>query len=487
MPDNGKIEIPVEKLDEIIKVMDGMKAVKRDLEENMISKEAAQKQTEELIEKAMAEYRKEAAIEKERKILFGLSTLVTDPCIDAMRKAMKVPSGNKRNLEMAKALTVQSAAPDVKAFKDVCDDLVILDTIMSKDRRYGGVETLKTYQHKFVPLRDGIMKAIAPMDTVDTANWVPTGMSSQVIDLPIIYGQIEPLFEHVYCPTKAYDYPINLTGPDTVADLIAEATTGTTNPGDTYGQNLTDSKMTFTAAKLRSRVLCSFELDEDSIVPMLPKIKEQLKKILDQTVENTILNGDSTATHFDTDVEALGANDGRTAWKGIRRLTIGVTGLNTDISATWAQTLPRAGRAKLGKFGIRPSELAWIIGPKTYANKFLSLDDVKTVNVFGVDATVKTGQLDRFDGVPVIISEFQREDVGVDGFNAASGNTYATIAIVNHRYFFIGDRRLVTLGIDPWATTEQYNLLCFRRLDFEPFATPSATYPIAWSGFKLTP
>ena len=486
MADNGKIEIPVEKLDEVLKVVEGMKSVHRDLKENMISKEAAQKQTEELVAKALDEYRKEAAIEKERKILFGLAQLTTDPCIDAIRKAAKVPAGNKRNLEMAKALTVQSAAPDIKAFKDICDDLVIVDAIMSRDRRYAGMESLKTFQ-KFEQLRNGIMKAVAPMDTADTSNWVPTGMSSQVIDLPIIYGQIEPLFEHVYCPTKVFDYPINITGPDTVADWVAEATTNTSNPGDTFGQTLVDSKMTFTAQKLRSRVVCSFELDEDSIIPMIPKIKEQLKKILDQTVENTILNGDTTATHFDTDIEALGANDGRVAWKGIRRLTVGVTGLNTDISATWAQTLPRAGRAKLGKYGIRPSELAWIVGPKTYANKFLSMDDVKTINLFGNDATVKTGQLQLFDGIPVIISEFQREDVGVDGFNAASGNTYATIAIVNHRYFFIGDRRLVTLAVEPWVTTEQYNLLCFRRLDFEPFMTPSATYSIAWTGFKLTP
>ena len=485
MPD---ITIPVEKLDEVKKIMEGVEATQRDMKENMISKEAAEKRMTELIEKALKEQREIAAKEKERKITFGLAQLNSDPCIDALRKAAKLTSPRERNFEMTKALTVRSSSEDINAFKDICDDLTILNTLMQKDPNYGmrgGMKSLNTYR-KFEEMRDGIMKAVAPMDTTDTSNWVPTGMSSKVIDLPIIYGSIEPLFEHIFCPTKSYDYPINLTGPDTVASLVAEATTNTSNPGDTYGQTLTDSKLTLTAAKLRSRLVTSIELDEDSIVPMIPKIKEQLKRILDQTVEATILNGDTTSTHMDTDIEALGADDGRTAWKGIRRLTLGVTGLNTDLHSTLTQAGFRGLRALMGKFGVRPSELAWIVGPKMYIKYFLTFDDVRTVNVFGNGGTVLTGQLNMFDGIPVVVSDHCREDVDNTGVNGGSGNTYAVTHIVNHRYWYIGDRRLMTLAVDPWATTEQLNLLAFRRLSFVPFATPSATYPIAATGYYIS-
>jgi HK97 family phage major capsid protein len=487
-----KIEVPMEDLKKVTEIMGAVQSDLKSVKENMMSKEAFEKRGEELVTKAVEESKKAAAKEQERKALITLSQMVVDPCVRTLQKALKIQDKSQRNERVQEALSRPSANPDINAFKEVSDDLYLVDTIMRNARDYqrqGGVESLDTYR-RFKELQRAIVKTatdVSPMDTADTAYWVPTGMSSQVIDLPIIYGAIEPLFQHIYCPTKTYTYPLNLSGPDQIADNIPEATTGVTDPGDTMGQVMVDGTLSFTAAKLRSRLLTSVELTEDAIMDLIPVMKAQLKKVLDQTVENCILNGDTTATHFDTDIEAISAYDGRTAWKGLRRLTIGVSGLNGDLSATWAEAHLRTIHGYLGKFGTRPSELAYIVGPKTYVNKMLGLESVITVDKYGPAATVLTGELSKFDGIPVIISEYQREDVGVDGFNAASGNTYTTIILVNHRYFYVGDRRLITLATDPWPTTEQLNLLAFRRLDFKPFQTPSATYPLAGIGFKITP
>lgn len=469
---------------DLTKTTEILKAVHDDLaniKDGYLSKDEFLGKFTPLITEIMEEHKKEHH-KQESKMIFPGNVASTDLCLMQMKSAMSIQDPKTRDLAMQDSMSIPTKNEQVKEFKGVCDSLVLIDAIMSPSKRYRGIESLKTYG-RFQNMRDDMFKAIAPMDTGDTANWIPTGMSSEMIDMPEIYGQVEPLFRRITCPTGTYTYPINITPPTTLGNYVAETTTSTNPFDDTDGQEMTDEKLTFVAKKIRARLITSGELSEDAIIPLIPELKQELKRIQDRTVESCILNGDTAGTHMDSDV--TDAKDGRKAWDGLRDLlyNAGSGELRQDLT-TWNAANFRAVRGVMGKYGVYPSQLAWIIGIKAYLKHVLALDDVRTVDKYGINAVVLKGELAKFDGIPIILSEHQREDLNdscvYDGVTAK-----ACLMCVNRDMWFIGDRRMITVEGERWLNTDQINLVSFRRLHFIPFMAPSATYTIGGIGWKL--
>ena len=485
-----KVEITVDKLNEISDALVIAKQVDEEvkkLKAGKMSDEEFEGKVTALVQAQLDETQKALRAEAESKISFEAGRSANDPCGVRLQKAAAAASHREKQGLWADALTHSTHDENIKALQELNDEVLIIDAVMksgvNRDRYLagGGMRSLDTFA-RYQQAKDA---AVGPMDTTDTAFIVPTAMSAQIIDLPVLYGEVENLFEHLPCPTKSYQVPIDVSG-SMIADLISEATTNTNNPGDTLGHQIVDGQLTFTAKKLRGRLITSAELDEDSIIAWIPYIRNKLAFILGNTVEAAILNGDTTGTHMDTDINALGATDGRKAWKGLRRLTLGVAGLDKDCtSGDINEANMLAVKALCGKYGVKPKDGAWIVGPGGLLTYMLKLDGVVKLYEYGPQATVKTGELVQYMGSPVIVSEHCREDTTTAGINGVSGNTKKTFLYVNHRYWYVGDRRMVTLAAEPWITTDQINLVAFRRLDFQPVATPSATISIAALGYNI--
>jgi HK97 family phage major capsid protein len=493
---DANVSIPVEKLDELSDALVIQKQINEDLaalKAGQISEEEFDGKVTELVKLQLEENSKAIKEEAERKISFAEGQITSDPCRLGIQKALKAGEPGMKQALFAEAMTMKTDDAELKALQDLNDDLLIADMIMKSGvgkYRYdaaGGMKSLKLYGRYMQAIEQTVGKdaAVAPMDTTDTAYFVPTGMSAQVLELPVLYGAVEGLFQHLPCPTKTYTVPIDLSG-GLIADLIAEATTGNTNPGDTLGHTITDGQTSFTAAKLRARLITSAELDEDSIVTWLPFMKQKLAQTLGNTVEAAILNGDTTATHQDADIETLGATDGRCAWKGLRKLAIAGS-LNSSLaSGNVNDANMLVVKALLGKYGTDPKEGAWIFGPHAYVKYVLKLTNVVTQNLYGPKATVTTGELVQYMGSPVIVSEHCREFINASGVEDGTTATKGTMLYVNHRNFFVGDRRMVTIDAEKWLTTDQINMVAFRRLDFQPIQAPSSTYSIVGIGYNFT-
>ena len=440
---DANVSIPVEKLNELSDALVIQKEINKqieDLKAGQLSDEAFEGKVTPLVLKQLEEQKKAIMAETERKISFANSQTSNDPCRVAIQKAMSADSPRMKQQLFAEAMTKPTEDANLKALQELNDDLLITDLIMrsgiNKDyyKAAGGMKSLKVFGRYMQAVQKDA--AVVPMDTTDTAYFVPTGMSSQVLELPILYGAVENLFQHLPCPTKTYTVPVDLSG-GMIADLIAEATTNNTNPGDTVGHGLTDGVLSFTAQKLRSRLITSAELDEDNIAPWIPFIKYKLAQTLGNTVEAAILNGDITATHQDADIEALGATDGRTAWPGLRKLALAgslsaslATGDITDANLLVVKAL-------LGKYGVNPNEGAWIFGPAAYVKYVLKLTNVVTQNLYGPKATVTSGELVQYMGSPVVVSEHCREYINASGVEDGVTATKGTMLYVNHRNFYV--------------------------------------------------
>jgi HK97 family phage major capsid protein len=228
--------------------------------------------------------------------------------------------------------------------------------------------------------------------------------------------------------------------------------------------------VTFNAVGIGGLVIFSTEEEEDSIIPILPFARDELVMAMQNAMETSVLNGDDAGIHSDYDI-ANGANvatDPRTAWDGYRIMAVAPsTDTSSDLSTFNLDNL-RGLRAKMGKYGVNPADLAWVTSPKTYLGKFLLLDEVSTVDLFGPMAIVLSGQLGALDGIPIVVSEFSRDDVSATGFNTSGGpNTKSVATLVNKSTMVWGDVREMRVLDMAWPLTDQVVVMVKGRMAFK--------------------
>ena len=105
-------------------------------------------------------------------------------------------------------------------------------------------------------------------------------------------------------------------------------------------------------------------------------------------------------------------------------------------------------RGLLGKYGSRPSELLIITGQSTL-NTMYDIAQVKTIDVYGPNATIVQGELARFFGIPILLSEAiplaTTDKVAADGkyttTSPSTNDTLGWLLLVNRTQWTSGFRR----------------------------------------------
>lgn len=269
--------------------------------------------------------------------------------------------------------------------------------------------------------------------------------------------------------------------PFKVPALTASATAklGAENAAPTATQPTT-AQATLDAKKLITVCQLSYELEEDSVVAMLPVIKSDIVSALAEGIENAAINGDDSATHQDADVTAT--DDVRKAWKGYRKLALSAA--KVDL-ATFNIANLRAIRKAMRKYGVDQNQLAWIAGISVY-NQMLSLSEVTTVDKYGPNATVLAGELAKLDGIPVIVSEFVREDLNATGVYDGTTTTKTIVLLVRRDGFLYGDRRTVLIETDKDVKAQTTDVVASQRIAFAQRILPATSERIVGLGYNIT-
>ena len=85
-------------------------------------------------------------------------------------------------------------------------------------------------------------------------------------------------------------------------------------------------------------------------------------------------------------------------------------------------------------------DLICIASPEAIIANLLGLAEVKTLDVFGPQATVRTGQLGSLAGVPIIMSRFMSADLANTGLYTAAG-ALTGLLLVHSNSWRIFERR----------------------------------------------
>ena len=250
---------------------------------------------------------------------------------------------------------------------------------------------------------------------------------------------VAPLFNTIQMPSNPFQIPLQMGDVNWYPGTENSAATSTA---------LTTARQTLTAYELVAEVPWSYDLDEDAVIAMMEELRRGLLRNAREVIDDVLLNADTTATdNINADGATIAANDaGKGHWllgfDGILHLPlVDNAGQANDHSGAVSDSMFNQVRAKLSKYGVRPSELAYVCDVNTFLRS-LSIDSFRTLDKFGPQATVLTGQLGAVEGIPVIVSE-QMKLADADGKVTGAGNTANTgrLLIVNRSQWRVGFKR----------------------------------------------
>jgi len=236
-------------------------------------------------------------------------------------------------------------------------------------------------------------------------------------------------------------------------------------------QDITTYKPTMTSTELIAEVDWSYNLDEDSIVAMMPSVRSELARSGAEYADGFCLNADATAAATGN----INLNDAApptdsyylTAGKdGIRHYyLVDQTGQSTDVNSTLDDAEWRAGIARMGKYAVDPARVAAITNVKTYLVSLLSLTNVRTVDKYGPNAVILAGELAKIDGIPIVVSA-SMPLAGDDGFvvATAASNDEGQIAFVNRDMWMPGFRRNIMIEVDRDIKKRVYYMVASFRI-----------------------
>jgi hypothetical protein len=335
-------------------------------------------------------------------------------------------------------------------------------------------------QNRNAATLDEVVKALDTQETNGGAEFVFTGMSTAVINQVRQALKVSSLLPSIPMPTNPYKVPVELN-PAT-AYLIPENTADTGQTAVPPSQPGTGA-ITFNAKSIAALTRISKELNQDSIIPMIPFIQSNLMRGLANGLENALINGDVQSTHQDNDT--TGSTNVAKSFNGLRRLAIANT-WTVDVS-TFTLAALRSMRAAMGQYGINPDELVILASNAAYI-KMLGWEQVLTLDKYGQNATVLTGELLRVDGIPVIVSPYMRQNLDSTGVNSATGanNTKTAILLVHRSAFALGRVQDVEIvQSDEPIPFRQKTVMADMRADFLP-TQPVATEPTVVLGRNIT-
>ncbi len=299
----------------------------------------------------------------------------------------------------------------------------------------------------------------------DGDEWVPTILSASYVEEYELERRLSGALKELPMTGNPWELPVQTDV--TKARIIGEGAAMT-------DVNFGTDKLTFNSTRLGEYFLLPEELNEDSAPAILELARRDVVAAQIRAIESALINGDTTGTHMDSDVTA--ASDHRKAWKGLRKLALEASS-TVDFGGAVTEAKLLDMRKLAGKYGVNPKELAWVVGPNAYA-QMLKLDNVTTLEKFGPQATVLSGALAVYFGIPVIVSEYVREDLNATGVYDGVVSTKTAIHLANITRFYIGRRRPIRVRVmqDARAEYDRWQLASYQRLDFKGHKQAGQTY-----------
>ena len=193
------------------------------------------------------------------------------------------------------------------------------------------------------------------------------------------------------------------------------------------------------AYRLISSSFMGNDVDEQVLINLMPMLVESVARAHGRAVENAIINGSGSVTGLDGYAAAHG------------------TTLDVSDGTRLTAALLLAAREGMGKYGINPTDMAYIVSNDGYYD-LLNDANFQTLDEVGSDLAARiTGTIGAVFGTPVVVSE---------EFAAPGAGVPAAFA-VNTRNYVIPRLRGVTVEQDYEVMNQRRVIVASQSLGFE--------------------
>lgn len=300
--------------------------------------------------------------------------------------------------------------PEIQKWQDLWDAYTVFALVRARK----GLATDGWLKKRFMEVTKALTGA-------DLPNYIPTTFSARLLQLIRLQPSVHRIFEVVDMPSEIYKPPVQLSG---ISVVYVQAGSPILVSSPTAGS------VEFRAKKLAAAVEIADEVTEDSIVPIVPTLQQELAFAFADALDKAILLGDTTSN------DAL-----LKVWDGL------IKRAGTPPSpATFDAQAVREALASLDI--VNPNEAVVVVNPEHYGD-MLGWAEVHTVDKYGAQATVVTGELAKIYGMPVVVSPHATSPV-----------------VVLHRAFKLGQRRGLKVEVDRDIKTQVDILVATLRADF---------------------
>lgn len=248
---------------------------------------------------------------------------------------------------------------------------------------------------------------------------------------------------------------------NTTSDIVPYSPGMTATWGSSTDTTWATGKVTCTAYSIFSASSFNYVTDEESIISWLPQLRSDISTAIADGIDAAILDDDTAPTN---------------TFKGITAYANGAG--YQDVVATNDELVVAdidSARASMGKYGVKAGDCVLAVSPSAYFT-LVDESEVATVDKFGPNATILTGELAKVRGIPVIVNESVP-------FVAGVGANHAIGVLFNRRMFFykIGD---FLLEFDKTITNQTSNIVGSMRVGFvpsKPLSSGNIDAPFAYS------
>lgn len=266
---------------------------------------------------------------------------------------------------------------------------------------------------------------------------------------------LAPLFREINMNSATMTFPI---APDAG---YAEITTATTAAGSQpngnldqrgagYGapyQGITLNEKTLSTIKMISKTYLGNETEEDTIIPVLPLIKEAMARSHARGVENMFLAGNHAQG-----VYTSGAANGLIKFASTNSRTVTTAGVATPLTAAALFGM----RKLMGKYGNDARDIVYIVSQQAHY-ELVEDPEFADADLIGSMASKLTGEVGRVYGSSIIMC---------DEFAPAATGTYFALAL-NRRNFIVPRLRGMTVESEYQVEEQRSVLVASQRLGFD--------------------
>ena len=284
---------------------------------------------------------------------------------------------------------------------------------------------LKLYKHLEVAprcIKPGLEKAYDGT-AGKGSQWTQDQFVDSLYESYTVPRRLRSLLPTVECDRGSLIIPTLTKGAQPYVQGTASSDTMATNayPAST----VTTGQTVISLAGMTVRCLVDQVAAEDSALALASVLSRNISESIESGFEDAMINGqEGVVGAFDTGLAnwagpdsrwTVGsASDHRLTFDGWRKLAFAASTENTPASGAdvkFADIITCI--SKMGEFGA--GERLMVVSPSFLIKNLLDMTELATIDKFGPQATVLTGQVGALLGMPVIMSRFMTDDLNANG------------------------------------------------------------------------